>query len=602
MKRNRTELKTYCIFVPEGGQSALYGASLLQKYFSICTETELPILNRTPEEGEQGFVLGAASKRQAELHDHGFHIYRKGMLWHFCGDRDRGLLYAVCEFVERVLGVRFLTASSEYTPKSDEIDLPEDIFSCPDIGRRTFLTGSVYAHLTDPDFAVKCRNLGYFTQYDETHGGQDCVFGRGNVHNFHLYVPFTTWGNDHPEFYRFMYVNGSIHPTIDITNGITDDGKLDESMDVSVAKIVIEELKKEIDARPNVEVFNFTQEDGPYYYDSERNRFFEATYKRSGILIRFCNVVIRALNDYVRETYPGRVVKLITFAYDYTATPPVRYENGKPLPIDDTVVADENLIIQMAFFSNGYYYYFSGYDRAVLNQIEGWAAVAKRFWFWMYDINYRSYLHFFDSFHNIKANVEGFKKIGVEYLLVQSSHDSVNNWQSNMRGYAYNKLMWDTSRSADALLGEYADLFYGPASGAVMDMIALFHRHYSTLVENGTDLMFGTRGNHEHVQNNPLSLLLHAIAILEEGEKKICSADLTAEEKHTYLGRLAQVKATPVLMIFEHYLEYYPDRTEADRKAWGDYLKSLCEMGDMMKDCSGENWSLERYFNGNYLL
>ncbi len=601
MKYNCTQLETYRIFVPHANDCRMYGATLLQKYLKLCMGVELPILSRMPAAGEQGFVLGALSPRQKELYDHGFHIYRDGELWYFCGDRDRGLLYAVCEFVERVLGVRFLTHDAEYTPKSQEIELPEDIFSIPDIGRRTFLTGSVYAHLTDPDFTVKCRNLGYFTQFDETHGGKDCVFGRGNVHNFHLYVPFQVYGNDHPEFYRFLYINEEIYPTIDITNGITEDGRLDESMEISVAKIVIEELKKEVDARPDVEVFNFTQEDGPYYYDSDRNRHFEKKYKRSGILVRFCNVVIRALNEYVKEKYPGRVVKLITFAYDYTALPPVRYENGKPRPIDETVVADENLIIQMAFCSNGYYNYFSGHDRKLGEQIEGWAVVAKRFWFWMYDTNYRSYLHFYDSFHNIQANVEGFKRIGVEYLLVQSGHDSKNNWQNNMRGYAYNKLMWDSSRNADEMLKEYADLYYGPAADSVMNMISHFHTHYTALIESGVDLMFSTRGSHELAENNPLPFLLRAIEIIEEGEERIKAADLPETEQETYLCRMAQVKATPVLMIFEHYHEYYPESTDADRKAYGHYLQSLCEKGDMPEDCSGERWSFEQYFGEHYL-
>ena len=85
------------------------------------------------------------------------------------------------------------------------------------------------------------------------------MYGRGVNHNFHLYVPFEKYGNTHPEFYRFLYINGETVPTIDLTNGIADDGSLDESMPVSVAKIVVEELIKTADEHPDAEVLTFTQ-------------------------------------------------------------------------------------------------------------------------------------------------------------------------------------------------------------------------------------------------------------------------------------------------------------------------------------------------------
>ena len=79
----------------------------------------------------------------------------------------------------------------------------------------------------------------------------------------HLYCPPEIYGKDHPEFYfahgedakidredAFGWY-GSPHFTVCLNNGITEDGKLDQSMDVSVAKVVIEELKKDIIAHPD---------------------------------------------------------------------------------------------------------------------------------------------------------------------------------------------------------------------------------------------------------------------------------------------------------------------------------------------------------------
>lgn len=606
MMTDKKALSGYVIVTDGGNECRKYGAELLQDYIFKCMGVRLKIVFGAPEKGKNFFSVGVYDFVRGEVKEFDYLLLNgdgfrtvpvKGGLV-FDAKTDRGLLYAVCDFIETAFGVRFLTYNAEYVPECRSFLMPEtEKISVPDIARRTYLIGSVYEPSQDLDFAVKARSVGYFIKIDAKHGGGNGVYGRNNVHNFHFYVPFEVYGNDHPEFYRFMYVNDNIHPTIDLTNGITDDGRLDESMDVSVAKIVIEEMKKDIDAYPDVDVFNFTQEDGPYYYDSDRNRELEKKYGRSGILVRFCNVIVRELNKYVKAKYKYRVIKLLTFAYSYAQKAPVKYVNGKAVPVDDTVIADENLIIQMAFFSNGYYSYFDPHNKELMRQIDDWSAVCGQFWFWAYDINFHRYQYFYDSFHNIGDNMKGFKKIGVQYLLMQGAHECLNEWQCNMRAYVYNKLMWNGEQDADALLKEYRDLYYGPASDTVNRVIEHFHAHYKKLVDEGMDLWFITRGNCEEAAITPLPVLYKAIEIIEEGEELIKASDLPAEQKETYLKRLAQVKVTPVIMIFDKYFEYYPDNSEEDRQAYGRMFRDLCVYSGVDGDDVGERWTMHQYYD-----
>ena len=604
MLLDKKTLSDYVIAAEKACESRLYAAELLQKYVLNCTGVELAITKTVPEEKFFSIGIPARFAREYENFDYlslngdGFRTVNAGGSIIFDALTERGLLYAVCDLIEKGLGVRFLTADAEYTPEREGLIVPEGEGVCvPDIARRTYLTGAVYDAATDREFAVKSRSIGYFINIDDKHGGPNRVYGRNNVHNFHFYVPFEKYGNDHPEFYRFMYVNEEIFPTIDLTNGITDDGELDESMDVSVAKIVIAEMKKDIDAYPQADVFNFTQEDGPYCYESARTDALEKKYKRSGILIRFCNVVIRELNKYVAANYKNRVIKLVTFAYAYASEAPVKTVGGKIIPLDGSVVADENIIIQMALFSNGYYSYFSPESEEIAERVREWSVVAKRFWFWAYDINFHRYLHFYDSFRAIAENMKGFKKLGVDYLLVQAAHECRYNWQCNMRGYVYAKLMWDGSADADALMKEYAELYYGPAADSVFEFIELFHRNYADFLENGEDVGFITRGTCEEVKYNPLSLLEKSLAVLDEGEDKIeCSDRLTQSEKAEFSKRLAGVKCTPYAMIIDRYFEYYPENSEEDRQKFGKAFIKLCEYGNVDKDCIGERTTMRQYF------
>jgi hypothetical protein len=95
----------------------------------------------------------------------------------------------------------------------------------------------------------------------------------GMCHNTLKYVPVEKYfycdkndKNYHPEFYNV--INGKPRDLC-FTNGITDDGKLDESMEISVVKCIIEEMKKDILENPDKKYFCIEQEDGVDVVDKE---------------------------------------------------------------------------------------------------------------------------------------------------------------------------------------------------------------------------------------------------------------------------------------------------------------------------------------------
>lgn len=557
-----------------------------------------------PREKEWYLSIGDTAPRAAAkspvraetLENDGFVIFACGGSVFFDAATPRGRMYAVYEYLERFLGVRFLTAKCEHVPKTDALPMPEQaIVSEPSFAMRTYLTADVFQELADLRHLARTRTKDVYTTVPEEYGGPVNIFGRNVSHNFHFYVPFEVYGNEHPEFYRFFYENAQILPTIDITNGITEDGRLDESMKISVAKIVIDEMIKDMIKYPDVEIFMLTQKDGAHYFEDARNLNQAAKYKRSGMLVRFCNVVVRELNRYAREHMNGRVVRIMTFAYNYTKEAPVCERDGKICPIDDTVIADDNLIIQFALFSNGYYDYFSErQNEAVQRNMREWRYVAKRFWFWAYDINFYRYFGYYDSFACIQKNIEGFKEYGIEYLCVQGPHDSHANWQANMRAYVYRKLMWDSSLNAEVLLNEYIDLFYGMAADAVRRVMELFHENYRSLIDGGKDVTFITRGTHTEAEMNPKEMLEECIAILERAEDDVLCSNASQKYKREMHERLEQVKATPLMLLVDHFEEYYPNEPVRRKKYFHEYSKCVRE-GKL--DTSGERWSMFQYLN-----
>lgn len=574
----------------------VYATEKLQEYaFKVCG-TRLGI--RADGKKENCFCLCYADdfgKPANGIKGDGYGIFTRDKSVYLVSETSRGLMYAVYGYLEKYLGIRFLTAEAEYVPTGELVVPTEDFITNPDFGMRTYLVGDTFQEHADFDHIARTGVVDLFTKVDDRHGGQRKVYGRNCNHNFHFYCPFEKYGNAHPEFYRFFYVNNQITPTIDLTNGITKDGKLDESVDISVAKIVIDEMKKDLEKYPKAEVFCFTQEDGEYYYDSDENRELEKKYKRSGILIRFCNVIVRELNKYLSESGQTRAIKLMTFGYAYTKEAPVKEVNGKFVPIDETVKADDNLIIQLALFRNGYYGYFSDKQYPHIKKaFSEWANVAKEFWFWGYDINFHRYLSYYDSLGNISDDVRGFKKRGITYLCINGSYETKRIWQSNIRAYVYRKCMWDTTLDCNSLADEYVNLYYKEASGAVKAVMDLFHKNNVAMENAEKRVTCENFGSAERENGNPKEMLYEAIRIIEDAEKKISSSTENESEKKELLRRLYEVKATPLMLLYDNYYFYYPDATDEE------YHKAKKAFFDIAKlagiDYVAENWTTEQYY------
>lgn len=574
----------------------VYAAEKLQEYAFKVSGTRLGI--RTDGKKENCFCLCCArdfGKHADGIEGDGYGIFARNKSVYLVSETSRGLMYAVYGYLEKYLGIRFLTAEAEYVPTGELVVPTEDFITNPDFGMRTYLVGDTFQEHADFDHIARTGVVDLFTTVDDRHGGQRKVYGRNCNHNFHLYCPFEKYGNAHPEFYRFFYVNEQITPTIDLTNGITKDGKLDESVDISVAKIVIDEMKKDLEKYPKAEVFCFTQEDGEYYYDSDENRELEKKYKRSGILIRFCNVIVRELNKYLSERGQNRKIKLMTFGYDYTKEAPVKEEDGKFVPIDETVKADDNLIIQLALFRNGYYGYFSDKQYPHIKKaFSEWANVAKEFWFWGYDINFHRYLSYYDSVRNISDDVRGFKERGITYLCINGSYETKRIWQSNIRAYVYRKCMWDATLDCNSLADEYINLYYKGAGGAVKAVMDLFHKNNVATEEAEKRVTCENFGTCERFDGNPKEMLYEAIRIIEEAEKEVSLSTEKDSEKKELLRRLYEVKATPLMLLYDNYYFYYPDATDEE------YHKAKKAFFDTAKlagiDYVAENWTTEQYY------
>ena len=609
---NLKQLKNYKIVVKkDAGECNLYSAENLQKYLEKTTGVKLEIVT-CDKAAAPFFSIGETCQfklatkdfdRSTLIHD-GFRIFKdENDSIYFDSLSNRGVMYAVFDFIEVELGVRFLTVNAEHVPTVSEIDLSKiDRVSIPSFELGSEMYTEIFGQgKNNPninfDLFAKMRARDLFTSPNipEKFGGPFPYCARNDFHNYHYYCPASVHGEKHPEWYKYITVNGVRHEQIDLTNGITLDGKVDESMEESVLKTVIKEFKKDMDANPNAEIFGFTQEDSADEVDNEANRFYTEKYGRSGIMVRFCNAIIRELNKYAKEKY-NKTVKLITFAYGNTKYAPMKEVNGERVPIDDTVICDENLIIMYAIAGNMYFPYGDiRQSKENLQIVSDWKKLGNRFWFWGYDNNYAHYQWYMDTFHTINDNIKFFKELGVEYLFMEAGGGPAN-WQIHMRAYAYLKKIWNADLDANELLKEYAKLYYGIVSDRVLEIIDLFHNYYKGRNEEGKgeEVFFWMRRNVEQASSTPIELLEKVLAIIDEMYQTVDNSNLSLEEKKVLRERISEIRMTPTKMICHNFYDYYPNATKEERiKACDEYVKSARATGyPDEKLFSGARWRI----------
>lgn len=633
----KTKINDYIILIPKTESPTIKQAV---KELVLYAEKCAGILLKTEDNYRQGnrYISIGFTKLWERTHfmkhpiayvNDGFSIKTIGEDIVFDANTERGFLYATYEFIERVFNVKFLAPEETVAKRIQKIELPVFDIKCePVFPLRTFLNYPTYPIGKDELYTSHSRTLHNWFVLSEEFGGAPPVYSRAiRTHNARFFVPAEKYGtrestgytgefvkdhDPHPEFYYTKSFDGTESepnwrkgtrgPTIDWTNGITEDGKLDENMPISVAKIVIEEMKKDVLANPSAEYFQLDQED---FIDFTYRKDLVEKYGNAGILIRFCNVVATELQKWADEQLNGRKIKIVTFAYQQTMHAPVRQrKDGTYEPLDSTVVPVDNLYIRLAYMSFNYFPY-NDYrqPKEVLSIAKEWSSICKHFWFWGYDSMFNDYIVYNPTFGQIKGTIQQMKELGVEYFIMLSSYNEPNDWQAKMKEYVWSKMFWNENGDVQALIDEYLEGYYREGATYVREMMALLDKRYAEIVsalEPGHDEYNCYReiGLPKNINGK---LLEDAIDIIENGEKIIKkSEDLTDEDKKIILLRLELVKFTPMWMRLKFYKEFYPNASVDSEMAYAEEILKIGKRQEILH--VGEGKYFLEYMQEKYNL
>ena len=610
----------YGIVFDEKVEAFVYASTILKDYIKKSTGFSLKIGEGT----KYSIVIGTCERSKKVMVDYdlsslgndGFYIaFKNGNVYIF-GNSEVAVVYGVYEFLERFLGVRFVNVDCDFIPKCSKIEIEEkDVKRTPLFPERTFYCPAGF-YDDYKEFAHKLRFSGDFLHYDKRFGTVKRWFNDVpcSPHNSVYYVPKEKYGETHPEF----YCKSSFYEELCYSNGITDEGDLDCSMQESVALAVADSLESYIQKATTEKYFMFGKPDDRnalcHCARCEKNR---AKYGgESGLIIVFLNAVIKEVEKRLAEKEVQSDFQIVTFAYQSTVNPPVD-ENNKPVCAQ--VLPNNRLHIRYAPISADYTYSFLDKRQKldVSKQLLGWAALTHNLMLWDYMSNFGEHHWYMYNLHYFKENLRLYADNHFSYIFNQGAYNVRREWQAEMKAYIASKLYWDLDLSVEELRKEYVTLYYGPAKNVVFEFFDRMDMFFKEKVENGFHLSLGSEESFISHQNYPLAFLTSLCDLFAKGIEDLKNSTLSDEEKNTYIFRLEMVMLTPLRMLlankhdypgFEYTdleKEFYRIMKKADIEKLGETMPLYIEIGkdghSDYKILTGKNPTKEELDSVQYL-
>ena len=460
------ESKADIVLSKDASEAEKYAASELVKYVNKATGVTL---NITTEPTQNNIFIGVDSTISKENDGISLKV-ENGNLYLF-GCNQRCSIYAVYEFLEKYMGVRFFTIDRELVPQTDKI-------SCPDDLKYSF-TSPLYYRETDHktctwnSYCVKCRFNGEYTPAAPQYGGK-IAFIAYFCHSFQYLLPVSEYGESHPEY--FAMVKG--HRKI-------EEGAQPCLSNPEVRKIIAENTIKAIEKNKSKnkygKIISVSQNDNRDVCECEKCQALNKKYgEHSGLLLELVNYVA----DEVAKVYPDMYVE--TLAYHQTRLAP---KGIKPRPnviirlctIENNQAEPYELRDKYAPYqiTNSTYLKYIGVDPHSVNtqfdeNITKWSKLTDKLYIWDYVVNFQAYHNLLPNFQCIQPNIRYFIKKHAIAVFEEGDRDNQCCCFDELRSYIISKELWDYNTPVAPLIKEFCDYVYGEGSDEVQEVIKTF--------------------------------------------------------------------------------------------------------------------------------
>lgn len=596
------------IYREDAGAAVKQGAKEIQDFVLATADTYIKVLSDASiNYNESSKIISLGKTRALEkssltfdytnMKSDGFYIKSENASVFIDGQTDRAILYGAYDFVEKVLGVKYLTPSYNYVPELDEIALYKmDVRENPWISDRAY--SSRYSY-TEMQYYSRMRMVSEFSNIPETYGGTIGWFNDASVlgnyvHNTLYYVQPELYAATNKDW--FYIVDGEVIDLHYSNLGLNEDGTINESLDNSPVKVAIEKMKEFIlISDPLDKYFMIGQMDVSHTCQCSACIEQETKYGRSGMNIRFVNAIAQAIEEWAKSNNITKEIYICTFAYQWSQRAPVKEDNGVLVALDPSVNPRDNVIVRIAPIQADLYYSLTDERQNEQTQelMTGWQVLlqGKKTMFWTYHTRFTFFMCYIPTMQHWQEDLLLYKEFGCEYLYMQGFHAEENDWKAECENYVAAKMMWNPNQDANALRDEFFTYYYRELADLVKEYNLNFEINAAKMVARGDAPNMTLQGKDEMLASKYYSTAFfeEQLGLIDEMYALVDTLDLSVSEHAEYTVMVDRLKLSAQFMLLYHYDDYYYN------DAWGK--NSM--MKDFFDTCTKlqlRNW---REFNGS---
>ena len=356
--------------------------------------------------------------------------------------------WGVFHLLDKLAGCVFCTSTYEVIPGNKNLILETEAYE----HAPAFEYNDIhYKDYWEPLFAMKMGTASMaFSKEDAV-----SLWGNGTCHTMGHLLGYEKY-DEHPEYFcmrngerlkpeKWMTLGGGMHI-----------GNLQPCLsNPDVLEIICENLKKEMDEKPEALYWSVSQDDNFNYCQCpECARVDEEEGSHLGTYIRFVNKVA--------ERFPDKIIS--TLAYQFTRKPckitrarenvnfvlcNIEAYRDKPIATDPANADSKNELIE-------------------------WRKIASNIYYWDYCIQFTHLVSPFPNFRTLAENMKFFAEGGISTMFSQANREVLGEF-AELRGYYLAKLTADPYADPQAIIEKFCNAYYGAAAPFILEYIDIMH-------------------------------------------------------------------------------------------------------------------------------
>ena len=499
----------------------------------------------------------------------GFQIKTKGESVFVLGETGSGVLFGTYELLYRLIGFVTYSGDEIYYESKTQVPLYDfDITDIPDFEYRVTAYGlSTYN-------AALANRLRYNQQED--------VWIPVDVYNWHntfKYLP----PDDYKEAHPLWYDNADNPQQLCfLAHGDTKEAD-------ALYETLLTELIGYLDQYPERNNITITQEDVNVWCECEAcNKQQEKYGTDAATIVQFCNRISEGVEAHYAELGQTRDINICFFAYHKTESAPVTLVDGEYVPVDDSVICRDNVVVFYApIFADYSHSFYDTENQIYAETLDGWRVLSDRLYLWIYSTNFSYYFYPYNSFNSMQGNYWFALNHGGSYMFDQGQWNNYNStgW-GTLKTYLNSRLQWDSSLNMNDLIDDFFDVYFKDAAEPMKELFSMYRAHFSHM-ENDLGAGGGIGGRFYTSEYWPLGTLDSFLAKTDEAYAAI--APLQVSDPQLYSDLYDRICLESLAYRWMKITNYPSRFTNTALVAEQEAFKADCERLNVNKDAESSD-------------